>query len=59
MLLSDQQRKCLVGDAKGKVRPFRLHETIPTLQPGPKGRGKIAVLGRSNLGLFEEMVKQV
>ena len=26
--------------------------------PGAQGRGKIAVLGRTNLGLFEEMVKQ-
>ena len=27
--------------------------------PGAQGRGKIAVLGRTKLGLFEEMVKQV
>ena len=37
----------------------RKSDSVSGSLPGAQGRGKIAVLGRTNLGLFEEMVKQV
>ena len=42
-------------DLVGKRKPDGVSGSLP----GAQGRGKIAVLGRRNLGLFEEMVKQV